>query len=171
MKFKVIAIIIISFRCHVYGQGSSEQIPLKDIAGKWFVTRSNFPMWLKGNKTNPTFNYTISERKNKQVLIDIVMYDKKGKRKRILGIDTPTSQNNREFTWRGKGILGILKSKWSILVIGQEKQWAIIYFKKTRFTPSGYDVISRSITVTPQHEKEIERRIDELGLELTKLKV
>ena len=35
---------------------------LELLQGRWYIHFSNFPMWLKGDKTNPTFNYTIEKR-------------------------------------------------------------------------------------------------------------
>ena len=135
-----------------------------ELAGKWYVVQSNFPMWLKGKKTNPTFNYSRVVKKNKPVLLDEVRYTKKSKQKAIIGYDHPVNETNRSFVWRGKGILGFLKSKWSILYLDQNGQWAIIQFKKTLFTPKGVDVISRSKKLTSMLEKEVREKLSELGI-------
>lgn len=66
---------------------TAQDLKLTDIQGRWYVIQSNFPMWLSGKKTNPTFNYTIMERKGDTVLLDEVKYLKKGKNKTIVGYD------------------------------------------------------------------------------------
>lgn len=82
-------------------------------------------------KTNPTFNYTIMERKGDTVLLDEVKYLKKGKNKTIVGYDKTLDDSNTRFIWRGKGLLFIAKSKWEIIYISDNHRWAIIHFKKT----------------------------------------
>lgn len=113
------------------------------LVGTWFICYSNFPMWLKGDKTEPTFNYTITTRKGKKVLLDEVKYLKKGKPKTITGYDYQEDKDSTAFTWRGKGILGVLKSKWRVALLDPKGEWAVIAFSKTLFTPAGVDIISR----------------------------
>lgn len=116
-------------------------IELKDIVGKWYIHFTNFPMWLKGNKKSPTFNYQIIEKKGIKKLKDMVSYTENNKEKTIKGVDTILNKKNTAFEWRGNGLLYFFKSKWEIC--HWEKDWFLIRFKKTLFTPSGYDVISR----------------------------
>ena len=66
-------------------------------------------MWLDGSKTNPTFNYTVTEKKGKMFLIDEVKYTKNNKTKTIKGFDYINPNNNNAFTWQGKGFLAIAK--------------------------------------------------------------
>ncbi len=122
---------------------------LNILSGTWFIISSNFPMWLDGSKTNPTFTYTISEKKGKTVLIDEVKYLKKGKIKTIKGYDHQHRDNDKAFTWRGKGWLAIAKSNWEIKLLDEKKEWAVIWFSKTAFTPEGVDIISKK----PQLDK------------------
>ncbi len=123
---------------------------MKVIAGTWFICSSNFPMWLKGDKQSPTFTYTpLAEKPG--VLLDEVTYQKKGKEKVITGYDYPDDSKSQGFIWRGKGILGLLKSRWQIRLMDPEGQWAVIYFSKTLVTPAGVDIISR----TPQPAPEL----------------
>lgn len=116
---------------------------LQLLSGTWFIISTNFPMWLKPNNHNPTFNYTVTERKGNVVLLDEVKYLKKDKPKTITGYDHPDKENKNAFTWRGKGLLIIAKSKWEVRLMDEKNQWAVIYFSKTLFTPEGVDIISR----------------------------
>lgn len=137
------------------------------LVGTWFICYSNFPMWLKGDKTNPTFNYTITTRKEEKVLLDEVKYIKKGKEKTITGYDHQDANDSTAFVWRGKGILGLLKSKWRVALIDPKGQWAVIAFSKTLFTPEGVDIISRKPEISDETMKEI-RRLMEKDAELKK---
>lgn len=121
----------------------TQTINLQELEGKWHINMTNFPMWLKGDKTQPTFNYTIEKRGEIVGLRDEVQYLKKGKTKSILGFDKPTNEQNTTFIWRGKGLMKLLKSEWKIIYLDSENEVAIIFFEKTLFTPAGYDVISR----------------------------
>ncbi|MDQ1086024.1 MULTISPECIES: lipocalin family protein [unclassified Siphonobacter] len=131
---------------------------LKVIVGTWFICSTNFPMWLKGNKHNPTFTYTpVPEKPG--VLLDEVKYQKKGKKKTITGYDYPDEKKPNAFIWRGKGLLGLLKSKWEVRLIDPQGQWAVIYFSKTLFTPEGVDIISRQPQLSPELLQEIKRQM------------
>lgn len=114
------------------------------LSGTWFIISSNFPMWLDGSKTNPTFNYTVAEKNGRHFLIDEVKYIKKGKTKTINGFDYIDSKNDKAFTWKGKGLLAIAKSHWEVKLLDEKNGWAVIWFSKTIFTPEGVDIISKS---------------------------
>ena len=117
------------------------------LSGTWFIISTNFPMWLKPNIQSPTFNYTLIEKKGTPCLLDEVKYLKNGKVKTITGYDYPDLKNDKAFTWRGKGLLFIAKSRWEVRLIDEKQQWAVIYFSKTLFTPEGLDIISRTSTL------------------------
>lgn len=55
-----------------------ESINLQELEGKWYIISTNFPMWLKGDKINPNFNYKISEKDGVIGLIDEVKYTQNG---------------------------------------------------------------------------------------------
>jgi len=128
---------------------------LKDLEGKWYIVFTNFPMWLKGDKKQPTFNYKILDNR----LLDEVKYIKNGREKTITGYDTPENTENSKFTWCGKGLLGLLSSKWEIKKVSADKTWMLIYFKKTLFTPEGYDIVSRK---TVQDAETLEKMSTEI---------
>lgn len=113
---------------------------LSFLVGTWFICCTNFPIWLKGNKTNPVFNYAaVGEDK----LSDKVNYLKNGKQRSIKGYDVQKKGDSIFFNWHGKGFLRPLKSKWKIALMDSAGQWAVIFFSKTVFTTEGVDIISR----------------------------
>lgn len=137
---------------------------LKNLEGQWFINLTNFPMWLKGDKTSPSFNYTVEKRGKIIGLKDEVQYFKNGKISRIVGFDTPMNDENTTFLWRGKGILSLLTSRWEILYFDTANDWAIIYFEKTLFTPKGYDVISRVKILDNDFKLKINTKLMELEI-------
>jgi hypothetical protein len=136
--------------------------PLAALEGSWYVNLSNFKMWLKGNKHNPTFTYTLAERKGKRGLNDVVSFTKKGKSKQIVGFDKPENEQATKFTWRGKGLLALFKSKWEIVY--STNDWTLIHFEKTLATAEGYDVISRSKHLSIETIVVIKAKLKELGV-------
>ncbi|MGR3810309.1 hypothetical protein [Jiulongibacter sp. NS-SX5] len=146
-----------------------QSIDLKELEGRWYILQTNFPMWLKGDKINPTFNYSIDVKSGKPILLDSVRYQKKGKQRSIEGKDYPLNIANSDFVWRGNGLLGLLKSEWSILHFDTVHQWALIKFKKTLFTPEGYDVICKSKSLNAEALKEVNKLLADLGISLHQL--
>lgn len=140
--------------------------PLAALEGTWYVHMSNFKMWLKGNKHNPAFTYTLAEKKGKRGLTDVVTYTKKNKTKQIIGFDRPENEQATRFTWRGKGLLALFKSRWEIVY--SNKDWTLIHFEKTLATAEGYDVISRSKQLSAEETESVKLKLRELGIpELT----
>lgn len=137
---------------------------LEKLEGKWHILFTNFPMWLKGDKINPTFNYEISTKNGKRGLRDEVKYFQKGKIKSINGFDEPLNENDLSFEWRGNGLLSVLTSRWKILYFNEQTNWAIIEFEKTLFTPKGYDVICREKQPNELLLEEINKKVKELNL-------
>ena len=140
------------------------KIELESIVGKWFIHKSNFPMWLKGDKENPSLNYSLVKIENEFILFDEVLYTINNKIKSIKGYDFPQNENNTSFKWKGKGILALLSSKWKFEYLYIENNWAIIYFEKTLFTPKGYDVISKSKNLDNHTLLQINTKLKELEI-------
>ncbi len=136
---------------------------LKELEGRWFINRSNFPMWLKGDKTSPTFNYKEATLKKTKGLSDSVEYIQNGRKKSIKGFDRPLNKENSKFQWRGKGLLRLISSNWSVEYINKEQTIIILAFEKTLFTPEGYDVISRYRELNKEQEELIQRELTLLG--------
>lgn len=142
------------------------KIELQDLEGRWYINQSNFPMWLKGDKTSPTFNYTIQEKGGKKGLLDVVEYQQNNTTKRIKGFDKVLDKQHTKFLWRGKGWMSILTSKWSIVHLSPNKEWAIIFFQKTLFTPKGYDVISRKKRLSSEQIQALDIQIKKLDIQV-----
>ncbi len=138
----------------------TNNLSLQDLEGTWYIVLTNFPMWLKGDKTRPIFIYTVAEHGSVTGLRDEVRSWKHGKEQVILGFDTPLDETNRRFVWRGKGLLSLLTSRWEIVHCDAAKEWAIIYFEKTLFTPEGYDVIARSKNLSAEQSEEVAKIVD-----------
>ncbi|MFD2308191.1 hypothetical protein [Enterococcus termitis] len=108
------------------------------LAGRWVIKGTTFPMWLSKKRLAPMIAYEYLSD-TPLTFLDIVSYkNRQGKTKTIVGIDT---WREEAFVWRGKGLLRILKSNWSILAL--TKTILVIRFEPTLFTPAGIDVLVR----------------------------
>lgn len=133
---------------------------VRDIQGKWLIQASNFPMWLSGKRLNPSITYQGIPNESEK-LLDLVEYQKRnGKRKSIVGIDTVVQKG---FEWRGKGILKLLRSHWS--VAGMSETILVIRFEASLVTPAGVDVLIKDDTQKKTDLKEIlANSLEEFGL-------
>jgi hypothetical protein len=131
-------------------------------------------MWLKGDKTNPTFTYSqIDKKSDPNVLLDEVNYQKKGQTKTLTGFDYPDPTDSSAFVWRGKGLLSLVRSHWKVVLLDPNGQWAVIWFSKTLFTPEGVDIISRTPNLsgpTLDHIKSLMAADPLLSKQLTSLR-
>ncbi|MBR9919248.1 MAG: lipocalin family protein [Bacteroidetes bacterium] len=138
-------------------------IDLEDLAGRWHILLTNFPMWLKGDKAAPSFNYIPRE----DGLNDRVQYIKNGKEKSIEGFSKVVTPDNRNFVWRGKGLLWLFRSKWQIDFMARDKSWMIVSFARTLFTPAGYDVVCRQAEPDADSKEHMEQILRSMGLQET----
>ncbi|WP_271491399.1 hypothetical protein [Enterococcus sp. 5H] len=107
------------------------------LEGSWIIKGTDFPMWASKKRKNPMITYKkISNNPTK--FLDTVKYETKSKSKQIDGIDT---YSTTKFIWRGKGILKVLKSEWSILVLTE--RILVIRFERSLVTPAGIDILVR----------------------------
>lgn len=130
------------------------------LAGTWFVCSTTFPMWTNGRNTHPEFRYTITQKNGREVLYDEVLYTRNGRSKTIRGYDRPDRSDSTAFTWRGKGLLGLLKSRWRVALSDPQGKWVVIAFSKTLFTPEGMDILFRDPSPDPAILTDIRHQLD-----------
>ena len=147
------------------------KVKLEDLEGKWYVQYTNFPMWLKEENKDPFFKYYIDKKNGKVGLRDTVGYYKDGDFKDIKGFDFPQNPENTKMKWKGSGWLFLARSYWEIKHMGKSKDWMLIYFSKTMFTPEGYDVVTRKSDLDPETKTDILDYLSEHQLLSTLTKV
>jgi hypothetical protein len=131
------------------------------LEGKWFVVATNFPMWLDTKNTNPNFNYTNFREKNEKLLFDdCVMYSKNKSPKQIKGKDKQKYMSELRFIWRGKGLLGLFKSRWKVIANDKEGRWIAIYSARTLVSPEGVDIVARTKNLSENEIKGIISHLD-----------
>lgn len=114
------------------------------LQGRWHVLATTLPMWIEGDRREPTFDYTNLRREGGRVRFDdTVGFVRDGARGTIEGVDTQHPEVPTHFTWRGKGWLVFFTSGWDVVAVDPGGRWAVITFESTLATPAGMDIISR----------------------------
>ncbi|MBB5868479.1 hypothetical protein F4553_001858 [Allocatelliglobosispora scoriae] len=111
------------------------------FAGTWFVVASTFPLWLKGKRHSPRFQYGVLAPGR---LSDRVMYRRDGREQVLDGVDTRLPGATPAFRWRGTGLLRLVKSDWQVTHRDPQYRWAVIGFTRSLLTPAGVDIIART---------------------------
>lgn len=117
-------------------------------------------MWLTGEKREPRFTYELVSEEP-LVFSDDVGYLEEGEEKHILGQDT---WRGDEFVWRGRKLLRLFASRWSVAGMSDDGTIAIIRFSKSFVTPSGVDIIVREGTDHPELRRTVAHATEEFGL-------
>lgn len=136
------------------------EIETGDLVGTWHIVRTNFPMWLKGDKRRPRLTYGALDG-TAAALSDLVTFEVSGREKTIAGVDTQDPEQSCHFTWRGRGLLRLLRSDWYVVDIDRPGGIAAIYFTKTLFTPAGLDIVTRSARPHPDDVSACIARVDD----------
>lgn len=131
------------------------------LPGTWAVAASSFPMWLRGEKLNPTFTYTMLGTAPLVLDDDVAYSTPDGKLKHVLGTDTWRRDG---FQWRGKGLLRPLSSRWSVSGVTKDGTIAAIRFSKSLVTSAGIDIIVREGATPPEPRAMVAIASERFGL-------
>ncbi len=131
------------------------------LPGRWTIAATNFPMWLTGERLEPNFTYGLISD-SPLVLSDEVEYSTaEGERKSIVGQDT---WRHGEFVWRGKGLLKVAKSHWTVSGSSEDGNVVAIHFSQSLVTPAGIDIILREGAEVQELRAMIARDTERYGL-------
>jgi len=132
------------------------------LPGSWTVAATNFPMWLRGDRSQPRFSYEVVSREPLVLSDDVSWIDTaSGQEKHLLGTDT---LRHEEFVWRGKGMLRFASSHWTVAGATDDATVAAIRFSKSAVTPAGIDIIVREGVFQPELRALIARATELFGL-------
>ncbi|SDS81408.1 hypothetical protein [Actinoplanes derwentensis] len=112
------------------------------LPGQWRVLASTFPMWLSGRRINPTFSYGVLPGPDLRFSDEVGYRTRSGRQRRITGVDRFDPATGR-FTWRGRGALGLLTSRWRVDHLSDDRELIVLTFDRSLVTPAGTDVIGR----------------------------
>lgn len=118
-------------------------------------------MWLSGERSDPTFYF---ELKNADPLEfhDVVSWGTpKGIERRIVGVDKFSGDG---FRWRGKKMLTVLASRWSVLGTAHNDSVLAIRFSKSFLRAAGVDIVIRDGTDPGELRAIVAHSSESLGL-------
>ncbi|MBK4346557.1 hypothetical protein [Lacisediminihabitans changchengi] len=110
------------------------------LPGSWHIGATNFPMWLRGDRLNPTLSYEVRSEQPLKFLDTVTYSTRAGVRKSIVGVDTLRGDG---LVWRGRGILLPFRSHWKVEGTGPSDEFVVTRFSKSLVTPAGVDIMVR----------------------------
>lgn len=127
------------------------------LPGEWRVLASTFPMWLSGRRINPVFSYGTLPGPGVRFSDEVSYHTRAGKRRHITGVDTLDPRTGW-FTWRGRGVLGVLTSRWRVEHLSDDGDLIVLTFDRSLVTPAGTDVIGRGTDPRPDARDRLPAR-------------
>ena len=122
------------------------------------VVATNFPMWLKGDRREPTITYEVLGT-DPLVLSDVVAYRAlDGSHKSIVGSDR---WRHGGFKWRGAGRWRPFVSHWAVTGASEDGTVLALHFSRSLVTPAGIDILVRDGSDWPEVRAMIARATDD----------
>ena len=131
------------------------------LPGTWNVRSTNFPMWLTRERKSPKFTYSIVSESPLTLRDDVSYLTEGNLEKHQLGTDKWAHDG---FIWRGKGLLKLVTSRWSIIGVNDESTVIAIRFQKSLVSPAGIDILTREGVVVDELRSLVARNTETFGL-------
>jgi len=160
----------------------ADPLDAKKMCGAWYVVESNLDVWNpKSSRICPVVLYQWmepSEEEKKKCessgkplpvrVRDVTEFrtgtleEQSAECSYYLGIDTQHPTNPSQWRWRGTGKLFALSSDWQMVLHDVDyAEWAVTIFSATAFTKAGFDIYSRTPTLSAERLEQIHRRIEQ----------
>ncbi|TXN32823.1 hypothetical protein [Lacisediminihabitans profunda] len=110
------------------------------LPGTWRIGATNFPFWLNGDRLSPTFTYELAKTGPLSLRDTVEWTTPDGRERRLVGVDR---WRGDDFRRRGKGVLALTSSRWSVTGVSEDSTIVVIRYSKTLFSPAGVDVVTR----------------------------
>ncbi|CAG8970820.1 hypothetical protein HYALB_00001608 [Hymenoscyphus albidus] len=121
---------------------------LDEIVGTWHIIRTSVPFWKDKRNPTVTFQKHSDSTSTTSYLENSTNYQPSTstKIKTVNGTDSPVTEQQGTYEWRGAGWLKVASSSWEIL--GYEKSgvnaWLFVYTPGSIFTTGGLILYSNS---------------------------
>jgi hypothetical protein len=131
------------------------------LPGDWTVVATNFPMWLNGERLDPTFSYRLLGTDPLTLEDDVAYTQPDGTAKHVRGVDRWREEG---FVWRGTGMLRFVGSAWSVPGVSKAGTIAAIRFSKSLISPAGIDIVVRKGIEFPEPRAAVASESERFGL-------
>lgn len=131
------------------------------LPGAWRVAATNVPMWLAGDRLNPTVTYEVLGE-SPLVLGDEVAYRAPdGGEHRLAG---QNRWRHGRFVHRARSRLRLARSRWTVSGCSDDGTIAVVQFEPSRAIPDGVDVLVREDVHEPELRRVVARATGTFGL-------
>ena len=131
------------------------------LPGTWRVGATNFPMWLSGDRLRPAFNYDLRGSRPLEFGDRVSYLTPNGVEKSIVGV---SRWRRGGLVWRGRGLLTLFTSRWSVIGATDDRNILVIRFDKSLVTPAGVDVVIREGTDSHEFRTIVANAAEQLGI-------
>lgn len=130
--------------------------------GTWYIVATSYGFWKR--RIHPTVTYgevpgdphALRDRLDFQVRRP---WGGSYKPAALEGIDTQDGEPGR-FLWRGRGLLRVIRSRWCVVAVGEQYDWAVTYFARSNVgTAPGVDIYARTAALPAGRVREILSRV------------
>lgn len=129
------------------------------LMGAWYILVTNYGFWRE--RTHPQIEYTplSPDADGRARFLDSLRYrqgDLLGRVQRKLLAGTDVAEREGQYTWRGKGALWVIKSRWCVPLVDANYRWAVTYFARSNVgTAPGLDIYTRDPSISQANLDEI----------------
>lgn len=121
------------------------------LMGAWYILITNYGFWR--GRTHPRIEYDPLEpdADGRTRFRDSLRYRQRDllgrpKQKVLVGVDV--SERPGQFTWRGDGLLRVIKSRWCVPIVDPDYRWAVTWFARSNVgTAAGLDIYTRDPSI------------------------
>lgn len=131
------------------------------LPGSWTVAATNFPMWLSGKRVDPVLRWELLSERPLRFRDTVRFSTDGGDARTIVGVDRA---RNGLFTWRGRGMLKLFGSHWSVTGVNESQTVLAIQYDRTIATPAGIDIVVRAEAAEPEVRSIVAANTRRFGL-------
>lgn len=131
------------------------------LPGTWRVAATNFPMWLAGDRLDPTVTYEVLAQSPLVLGDEVVFRGPDGEEQRLVG---QNRWRQGRFVRRAQSRLRLSRSRWTVSGCSDDGTIAVVQFESSRAIPDGVDVLLRDDVYEPELRRVVARATETFGL-------
>jgi hypothetical protein len=133
------------------------------LPGSWLLVATNLPYWLSGQHLDPVLSYDLVSEQPLRLKDSVRFSTDAGEAKIVTGVD---SARGGSFVRRGRGLMGLLASRWRVTGSNAETTVVAIQHDKTLAAPAGIDILVRQGASEPEVRSIVAGNAKHFGLSL-----
>jgi hypothetical protein len=126
--------------------------------GIWYIVATSYGFWKRRIHPTVTYGEVAGDPRALSDRLDFeVRKPWRGSYEPAVleGIDRQDGEPGR-FVWRGRGLLRVIRSRWCVVAVGEQYDWAVTYFARSNVgTAPGVDIYARTAALPAGRVREI----------------